>query len=189
MAEPNPIERRLGWLRAQYGAFIADDQARLLHWVLAEDERRMMDAFLRVEAISGETGDLLLLLDTPFGDPARYGMELVAELCELYDALRESLSEAGLADTDWRPPPPRPAASRPAGLGGGAAPPDVDYLRQAAASFHAHHQPLLRHLSLVLQPARVADPAALTAWLGAAVQAFDDPALRLVLVDRAAYPS
>ncbi|MEM7155011.1 MAG: hypothetical protein AAF799_19340 [Myxococcota bacterium] len=180
MAEPNPIERRLGLLREQYMAFVSDEQARLLRWRLAEDERRMLDAFVQVEAIEGQTEDLLLLLDSPFEDPGRYGMALVAEIAELYEALREPLGAAGMADTSWGPPPPPRSPNQ--------GPLDIAYLRGTAASFHEHHQPLLRHLSLLLHPKSVSDRAAFTTWLNDAVQAFDDPSLRLVLAERIAFP-
>ena len=48
MADVNPIERRIGLLREQYLEFIDDDDARLLRWRFASDERRMLDAFTQV---------------------------------------------------------------------------------------------------------------------------------------------
>jgi len=176
MAEPNAVERRLAKLREQYMAFAKDEAARVLHWVIREDERRMIDTFLKLEALEGKTGDILLLLDSPFEDAVRYGTDLVTEIAQMYDALREPLLAAGLAKADWRPPLRK----------GSGAQVGHQHLKSAAESFHEDHQPLLEHFSLVLSPAGIADGAALSAWLTEAGTVFTEPTVKLVFVDHAA---
>ncbi len=182
MGGPNPIERRLGMMREQYLAFADDDAARVLRWQLAADEASMLDAFVQVEAREGATEDLLLLLESPFRAAAGHGHVLVTELAQRYDLLRESLQEAGVADASWRPP-------RPPGASKGAIAADVVHLRDTAASFHEHHQPLLRRFTLVLRPSSIADPAVYVAWLSQATTAFDDPTCKLVLVESKEAPA
>lgn len=173
MTEPNAVERRLARVREQYLSFASDADARLLHWVIRDDERRMIDVFIKVEALEGRTQDLLLVLDTPFDEPALYGSQLVAEMAQMYDAMREPLRAAGLPKADWSPP-----ARKSHGPEAG-----IEHLRLAAESFHKEHQPLLERLSLVIAPPSIADPSALGTWLKAAASAFVSPSTRLVLPD------
>ncbi len=176
MASLNPIERRLGLLREQYLAFADDGEARLLRWRLTQDEAPMIDAFVQVEAREGITEDVILILEHPFTSGTAHGHALVAELAHRYDLLRESLQDAGVADASWRPPRSQPSSPIPS---------DVAHLRDTTASFHEHHQPLLRHLSLILRPSSVADGTAYTAWLSQASAALEDPSVRLLVLEPA----
>jgi hypothetical protein len=168
----NAIATRLDRLLEQYQRFAFDDDARLLHWLFEEDEREMADLFLKLEAIQRRTGDLLLLLVSPFKEAGRYGDSLIAEMHELYGAVREALVQTGWSDGSWQPPPPPPGSLH-----------DVHLLR-TATSFREHHHPDIRKLVLVLDPKEVTDVRAFEAWMRSTVATLLDPDVRLVLLDR-----
>jgi hypothetical protein len=130
-----------------------------------------MEAFFLVEEHeSGSLPDLFVRLTTPFREPARYGLELVDALSAHHEAVRGELLEAG-ADASWRAP------RQPRGRD------SVGALVDAAASFHAHHQPLFRHLVLVLLPESVSSPREWAQWLEQAVQRLEPAGVRLVCFD------
>lgn len=166
-----PIVRRLERLRTQWREFAEDPDARLLHWVLAQDEWPMLETFFQVEDHeSGTTPDLFLRLTPPFEAPEEYGLALVESLSEQYASVRDELAAAG-ADASWSAP--RPSRRRDG----------VDALHDAARSFHAHHQPLFRHLVLVLLPEGGMPAQAWARWVERAVQRAQEPNVRLVCLD------
>ena len=166
-----PIQRRLESLRAQWNAFAEEPEARLLHWVIARDEWKPLETFFQVEEHeSGTTPDLFLRLTPPFDEPAEYGLDLVEHLSENYAVLREELEAAG-ADASWSAPPTAKGKD------------DVDTLFEAATSFHVHHQPLFRHLVLVLLPEGISSPKDWAQWVERAVRRANEAHVRLVCVD------
>lgn len=175
--EPNPIERRRLRLRDQWLAFERDHEARLLHWVFEPGDERMFEAFLEVEAHEdSDNDDLFIQLDAPFlGDG--HGHALATKLGAFYDLLRDDLIEDGLVDASWKPP--KPADDDPHGC---------QTLAATIASFRAHHQPLFRHVVLVLSPTRVASAAGWAAWITEMLAHVDAPQTRLIAVDDAQHP-
>ncbi|MCY1016434.1 hypothetical protein [Pyxidicoccus sp. MSG2] len=166
-----PILKRLERLRAQWREFAEDPEARLLHWVLAHGEWQMLETFFQVEDHeSGTTPDLFLRLTPGFEEPSRYGLALAESLSVQYAAVRDELAAAG-ADASWRAP--RPARDADA----------VDVFHETAASFHAHHQPLFRHLVLVLLPEGDVPAQAWGLWVERAVERAREPHVRLVCID------
>lgn len=153
------VMRRLGRLRDQYRAFTADPGARLLRWVIEDDERRMIDALVATEhdARLQQLPDLLVVLSSAFGDPQRHGFALRHELVAQHEHARERAAqgdaELDASVLDWEAPAPSPGLD------------DVEALVEATASFVAHHTERLVHLTLVLQPASIADGTAWCEWL------------------------
>lgn len=165
-----PVLRRLERLRSQWRAFAEDPEARLLRWVLARDDWSMVEAFFRVEdEASGPECDLFLRLTAPFEDPRHHGSVLLKEFEHQYAAIRPALDEAG-ADTSWQAPPAARAD-------------DVYALLEAAASFHEHHQPLFRHLVLVLLPESISCTRQWAQWVERAVRSASHPNVRWVCFD------
>lgn len=172
-----PIQRRLERLRTQWREFAEDPEARLLHWVLAHDEWNLLETFFQVEDHeSGVTPDLFLRLTASFDEPERYGLDVVESLSEQYTSIRDDLAAAG-ADASWTAP--RPVRGQD----------DVDALHEAAASFHAHHQPLFRHLVLVLLPEGGMPAQAWAQWVERAVLRAREPNVRLVCIDSREAPT
>jgi tetratricopeptide (TPR) repeat protein len=166
-----PIQRRLEKLREQWKAFAEDSEARLMHWVVAPGDWKLLEAFFAVEDHeSGTLPDLFLTLTPPFKAPASYGFELIAALSSMHEEIRADLTEAG-ASSSWRVP------QQPSGRD------DTQALFDVAASFHAHHQPLFRHLALVLLPERVSSPRAWARWVERAVRSAVPEGVRLVCFD------
>ncbi|EPX64762.1 hypothetical protein D187_000184 [Cystobacter fuscus DSM 2262] len=166
-----PIQRRLERLRAQWREFAEDPEARLLHWVLAHDEWNLLETFFQVEDHeSGVTPDLFLRLTAPFDEPERHGLDVVESLSEQYASIRGELAAAG-ADASWTAPAPTRGQD------------DVDAFLDAAASFHAHHQPLFRHLVLVLLPEGGMPAQAWEQWVERVVRRAHEPNVRLVCID------
>jgi tetratricopeptide (TPR) repeat protein len=166
-----PIQRRLEKLREQWKAFAEDPEARLMHWVVAPGDWKLLETFFAIEDHEGGTlPDLFLTLNPPFKAPARYGFELIAALSAGYEAIRADLMEAG-AVASWRVPP------LPSGRD------DTQALFEVAASFHAHHQPLFRHVALVLLPESVSSPRAWARWVERAVRSAVPAGVRLVCFD------
>lgn len=173
----NAITHRLAKLRAQYRAFVAKPDARILHWLLASDERRMVDALLATErdARTSELGDLFVELRAPFRSAERHGRALRRELEQAYAESASEPSAEAAVKLDWRPP-----AEPHEGSG-------ICALAEAARSLAEHHADLLAHLTLVLVPPSVADPCALCAWLDALAAALP-ASVRVVILDQAGAP-
>ncbi|MBZ4397814.1 hypothetical protein [Myxococcus sp. AS-1-15] len=172
-----PIVRRVERLQAQWAAFAEDEDARLLRWVLAPDERKLMDTFFVVEEHDGGVSpDLFLRLEVPFAAPSHHGLELVEAMASQYHAIRHDLAQAGV-DASWVPPRREPGQD------------DSRVFLQAAQSFHEHHQPLFRHLVLVLLSEEVSSSADWTAWVERTVLQAHAAQVRLVCFDDPASPT
>lgn len=170
MVAANPIAERLTRLRTQWCAFAEDQRARALHWLIADDEWRMLDTFFTLESLpSADTDDVFLRVDLPFDAAARYGLDVRAWIVREYDVAAPQLAASGVV-TGWR----APAATAD----------DVASLCAALGSLWRHHQPMVRHLVVVLEPRAVRDASAWIGWLGRLVAALPDAGVRVILVDR-----
>jgi hypothetical protein len=199
VARRNPIERRLDQLADQWNDFAADPAARLLRWVVRDDEYRVLEAFVHCEQdeAAGRLPDLFLRFDEPFEDVDRYGAILREALAVGYEAAREEMREeegesaepagdgsgagegerpdtTGGLTLDWRPPPPSGRHSL------------LD-LVDACASLRAHHADRVEKLALVLTPETVADEGEWARWLHALVERIPEP-VRAVVVESADDP-
>src|SRR6185437_2274390 len=94
--EKNAIERRIDRLRAQWEAFAALPDARLLLWLAGDGEERMIEAFVEVESDdrAGELPHLFLRLDVPFADPGAFGFALRDTIVAQYEQSLAGLREA-----------------------------------------------------------------------------------------------
>jgi hypothetical protein len=172
-ASKNAIERRLDRLHDQWAAFAGDPDARLLRWVLEPDERRVVDTFLLLEAGEhGEVPDLFVRIEEPFDAPEGYGRRVAEVLLAQHDEARPALIEAGIG----------PARVRPT-HGGSAGARDATALFAAAGALRAGYADLVRHVALVLVPARISSARAWAGWLERAVAQADDPHVRVLALD------
>ena len=171
----NPIERRVDRLRRQWERFSRAPDARLLRWVAARDERRMIEAFVETERHerAGQTRALFLRLDRPFGDPARYGDGVRRDVLAQYESFRQSDQPDGL-NRSWR---------APAAKGDG----DRD-LWSCCQSLHQHYRHEMDQLVLALEPSQVASPQAWRRWLEQASGSAPASGVRMLLVDSKEQP-
>ncbi|HEX6244819.1 MAG TPA: hypothetical protein VFZ61_28060, partial [Polyangiales bacterium] len=173
MLADNPIRRRFAWLHDQWVSFAENTDARVLCWLLEEDELAMFDAFLAAESDDeiGELPDLFLRLTAPFEQEGSYGFALREELWRMDQELAAS-EDAELSElASWQPP-----LLTKNSVG-------TSSLLAACESFHAHHQ-LPGQLALVLNPGPSADVNAFARWLLSAVRQL--PAqVRFIVLDSA----
>ncbi|MCH9682602.1 MAG: hypothetical protein K0V04_14285 [Deltaproteobacteria bacterium] len=153
--EDNAVMRRLAWLRRQYEDFAARPRARLLRWRLADDERRMLDAFVVTEndARLGQLPDLFVPMVSAFESSREHGATLRHELAEQYEHAFEAGVEDEAIGSRWSPPPVTDSLD------------DLDVLVTTATSLVEHHEAIMEHLVLVLQPRAVADAEGWVQWL------------------------
>src|SRR5688572_9385551 len=107
MGDPkNAIARRLDRLNDQWNEFAADDEARVLRWMICADELRVIEVFLQSEQDdrAGEIPDLFITLTDPFEDVVSYGTALRTSLVAQYEEARPELRADGM-DDGWTPPP------------------------------------------------------------------------------------
>ncbi|WP_106391178.1 hypothetical protein [Enhygromyxa salina] len=96
MSARTPIEARLAQLYSQWDTFIADPDARVLRWLLRDDERRMFEAFLAIEDDDeGELSALFFAFNEPFVGGG-YGHELRLNLDRQLQAMSPELEAMGL---------------------------------------------------------------------------------------------
>ncbi len=172
-----PIIRRLDKLKEQYRDFIADAGARVLSWKLAEDEARMLEAFVQQNALTAESGDAILEIPCQFEHRFDHGIVIVHDLDEVLDQVAAALGDSGPPQPVWIPPYPPATLERRQG----APAPDQQYLVQAMRSLWEHMQPHAKHLTLVLEPRSVSDPAQYVAWLHDLVPLLEDEKVRYIL--------
>ncbi|MCH9683228.1 MAG: hypothetical protein K0V04_17470 [Deltaproteobacteria bacterium] len=169
----NPIEQRLAVLHDQWTEFAQDDDARVLRWLVARDEVRMIETFVEVEGHqkAGSTPDVFLLFRNPFENPLAHGYVVREELVAGYEPMRASLIEDGF-DGSWLPPAAGPRAT------------DVEVLRDTGASFREHYAALpMAHLVLVLLPQHADDPSAWVQWLDRWIASAPPKHLRMIVLD------
>ncbi|HYO65174.1 MAG TPA: hypothetical protein VEU33_03750 [Archangium sp.] len=172
MARKNAVERRFELLHDQWTEFAQQSEARLMRWVVAPDEVRMVEAFLRKEEDerTGECPDLFLRFDEPFEDAGRYGHSLREALVKRVEESRAGLEKEGAV---WECPP---VAERDTGL--------ESFLR-ACGSLRHHYEGVCEHLVAVLVPTQVVEANAWRKWLVGAVEQAQGPHVRLVVLDDA----
>lgn len=172
-----PIIRRLDKLKEQYREFIADPAARVLLWRFAEDETRMLEALVQQNAVTAESGDAILDVPCQFELRYEYGIIVIHDLDELLDEIAKSLGDAGPPQPVWIPPQPPASLDRRAG----SPAPDQQYMVKALHSLYEHMQPQAKHLTLVLEPREVSDPAEWLGWLEDLVPLLDDEKVRYIV--------
>jgi len=158
-ANTNPIERRLDILYEQWDAFVQNEQARLLRWVIEGDERPMIEAFLTAESDEeiGQTPDLFIRFSSAFSKPADHGFVLLRELIGQYAAAQDALREDGVS-VHWQPPPIGPSDT------------DCRSFIHGCASLKQALGDKVRVIAAVLEPDAVADIDAYPLWLQTLVQ-------------------
>jgi tetratricopeptide (TPR) repeat protein len=168
----NPIEARLPLLYEQWESFVGDPEARVLRWLLRDDERRMLEAFLALEESEhGELPAWFMSFDTPVDN--RYGHELRRELDRRLRAMDQEFAELGLAP--W------------AGAASEATVSDIGLLMQTCAALLRHVGEHVETLVVLLWPRAVREPAQFVEWLRRAARVIP-PRVRFVVVDRAEAP-
>lgn len=192
MAGGNAIGDRLDRLGDQWNEFAQDGQARLLRWVVRQDEYRMIEAFIMREQDdrAGEIPDLFLRFTEPFENLESYAEALRRSLIEQYEAARAELeeeasgeggepSDAGKApeppiDLSWSPPSPDGKHS-------------LNAFIEACASLHAHHADSMEKLAVFLTPTTTSSDADWQRWLHALAERLPDE-VRVAVVDAAEAP-
>src|SRR5690606_29886175 len=171
MPAKNAIEQRLDRLHDQWVEFSTAPQPRLLHWLVRQDEYRMVEAFLQKESddAAGELPDIFFRFDEPFQDVNQYGAALLDGLVAQYAVVREELAEEGIA-AEWEPDAVTPETH------------SLSAFIAAAASLQRHYADEMEQLALVLTPGTVADAVQWQRWLIAAARTAPAP-VRLVVVD------
>jgi len=149
MAAANPITVRLERLYAQWLDFVDDPPARVLRWLIRDDEYRMIETFVALESSEGgRTMDLFVRVTAPFERMASHALELRNELLQ---TCRDSQDERV---TSWAPPPCTRGVH--------------DELVAACDSLIAHirgHGLAIDHLVIVLLPATIFAQPAWQQWV------------------------
>lgn len=166
----NAIAIRLARLAEQWREFAEVEHLRALHWLVDADEWRMLDTFFVLESLeSAASDDVFLRVDVGFDDGTRHGLVMRQWLEEEYAKAAPGLDDAGVV-IGWTAPPP--VAD------------DVASLAATLESLWRHHQPIVRHLVVVLEPKHVHDGAKWIAWLDRLLAALPRIHVRVILVDR-----
>jgi hypothetical protein len=173
--DDNPIADRLDRLHDQWTLCARDPGARLLRWVLDEDEIALVEGFVirESDADASQTPDIFWISETPFRDPSRHGIDLREGLRATYDEQRAALADAGVAPL-WTCPPIVPQSS------------DVEVWLETLATFRVAH-PGTEILAVWLRPSTIANPTAYVAWLQRLVQAAP-VRLRFLVTDSSVAP-
>lgn len=163
-------------LRVQWSDFALEPDARLLRWLVTQDEVAAVSALIELEddEDGGELPDMFIVHDGPFENPYSYGYAILRTLRERFEASRKDIEEAGLC-AGWEPPE--------AGLDDT----DVMILCRGAESFQTKYQELVRTVTFFLRPKEVYDVERFQHWL--LDFAKEAPAtVRAIVIDDAAAP-
>ena len=172
----HPISSRTDLLHDQWMEFTQLPDARLLRWLLADGELRLLETFVEIESDdrAGTLPDLFVVCRAPFVDVDSYGVALRDEVVARYEEGKGGMAEEGL-DASWMPPPP---TGRPHSL---------THLLDVCESLRLHH-PELSILTLLLLPVEVSDYAEWQRWLrGAALRCPEG--VRIAVVDDVLAPA
>ncbi len=179
MIQPqNAIEQRLDILHDQWNEFAVISEARVLRWLVTDDEWRTVEAFLAVESDDqgGDTPDLFVSFVEPFTDVDSYGAALLASLLLQYGDTRLELEGEEERDAlTWQAPLPTDGVH------------SLHQFVTACASLRGHHADVMERLAIVLVPSHISDGAAWQHWLRAAAIALPEE-VRLVVADDVAAP-
>jgi hypothetical protein len=172
----NPVERRLSLLCGDWIDFRSDASKRLLVWQVPENAMRLVQCFFEAQKhdLEYSSGDLFIVLDSPFEHSLQYSRALKETLRGQYDASREDLATQGLG-TDWR----FAVADAPDTAAGA-----MDALRSFGSKYHN----TIRHLVGALTPTAVANDQFFVGWLLRALATDLPERLRLVIVDSIEHP-
>ncbi len=167
----NAIERRIDELAGLWNEFASNPQPRMLRWLTDADGAQLVEVFLEVQNEEvGDVPDLFIRFDTPFEDPRRHGLALLALLREKYEEIREGIAAEGIA-SEWTCPTPRPGES------------DIAALAKACASLRTYYEAIMENLVLVLMPQAVADVAGWQEWLRKLVRSGLPANVRVMVLD------
>jgi tetratricopeptide (TPR) repeat protein len=175
MAAPNAIEQRLALLSDQWNEFATNEDARVLRWLVQDDELRVIEAFVASEQDerAGDTPDLFLRFTDAFTDVDGYGASLLASLLAEYEAAQPDLAESGI-DATWSPPD---AAGRHS----------LIVFLDACISVQRHYADSMERLALVLTPDTVSSDHEFARWLWAIAERL--PAdVRIAVLDSVSSP-
>lgn len=179
MAEPkkNAIAERFDRLADQWNVFAQDGQAKLLRWLVRDDEIKTAEAFCSGQK-EGAFGipDLFMVLESPFRDIAAYTPALLDEFAAQVEAARPAFAEAGLPDT-WAMPT--------AGLD----PHQPSTLLRACAGFRQFCDGLAENLAVILIPEALDKPDQWQRWLYEILKAGVPAGVRFAVLDRRAQPA
>jgi tetratricopeptide (TPR) repeat protein len=173
--DSGPIAARIDRLQDQWTVFVRDADARVLRWVVDDDEVPFVDGFFIRESHpeASKTPDLFWTSEAPFRDPMRHGLDLRDELCASYEGARGALAEAGI-HAGWTAPPMRPNVT------------DIEVWLETLGSFRKAH-PGTEILGLCLRPAAAANAARYTDWLQRLAHAAPSE-LRFIVLDPSKAP-
>lgn len=165
----NAIEKRIDELTDIWNEFAQEPEAKVLRWLIAPDEARMIDLFLEMqnEEIS-DIPDLFIRFEEPFENPTQYGFVLRESLCAQYEEIREGISQEGILE-NWTCPPPQPG--------------DIPTLINCCKSFREYYDALMEFMVVVLTPSKVMDVSEWEQWLMNLVSADLPPTLKVMVVD------
>jgi hypothetical protein len=176
MAErKNAIARRIDRLRDQWNEFATNPDARLLRWLIRDDELRVFEAFVQSEQDdrAGEIPDMFVTFDEPFLDVVSYGESLRRSLIEQYEEARPELREGGI-DDEWSPPAPEGRHS-------------LFALLETCTALREHYDALTDRLALLLMPTSIADQGEWQRWLVAFAERLPEQ-VRVAVLDSADAP-
>lgn len=178
MPRKNPLEKRLDLLADQWADFTESPTARVLRWLVTDDEIRMVDTFLALESDErvGVMCDLFMRIEVPVARSSDYGFAIVASMDEQYRASLPDL-EPGDAQHPWQCPRSREGQS------------DVSIVIEAADSFMVHHGSIMEHVVLVLVPRGKSRPDALAGWLDRYLREAPPESLRVIVLDSVVAPT
>jgi hypothetical protein len=169
-AANNPFARRLERLYEQWEPFAVDQHARVLRWLLRNDEIRMFDAFVATE--QHERGGTLpvLFIDTRLPFDRDWGFQVERELVE---AQATSIDSGELERARaWKPEP---------------ASDDREAVIGALVGLHAALEGLAEQVVLVARPHPISDVELWNAWLADFARRAPS-VVRCVVIDTAQAP-
>lgn len=205
MAGGNAIAQRLDLLHDQWNGFATDADARLLRWLVREDEYRMIEAFVQTEQddVAGDIPDLFLRFVASFEDVDSYGAALRESLIEQYEVAREEIEGAEEEEEEGAGGPGETGEAEGASEGdGGTAGDDLELtwspppagdrhsliaFLEACESLQTHHADLMEKLALILTPETISDVGDWERWLKAFAERLPD-GVRAAVVDSAEAP-
>ena len=171
----NAIENRIDRLAELWNEFAQDKEALLLRWLVDNDERQMIDAFLEVEnESSGTVPDLFLVFENSFDSYQQYSARLIESLQEQYQACKDELVKDG--DEEWISPIIESGISK-----------DKHFIDQCL-SIKKHVGSVMEHLVVVLLPESISDPQMFQQWLNMILQYQPASELRFLILDSVSNP-
>lgn len=175
VAPPNPIEQRLKKLEELWESFLQLPNARILRWVLDDDSRQVVQAFVDIqcEPVS-EIPDLFVEFTCPFRAQDSFSSDILASLSEQLEASRSEIEASGIRSS-WRPPVMSENT------------PGAVFL-QSLVEFHQPFHEIARVLVVVLSPESKLDPRGWRTWLQQLSKENIPATIRFMLADSKEHP-